>query len=428
MTKKINIPILARVEGEGALDFKIQSNKVKDLKLRIYEPPRLFEKFLEGREPEEVIDAVARICGICPVAYQMSASQALEHIFGIEPTPWIKAMRRLFYCGEWIESHAIHMHMLALPDLLGYSNPFDMATHHPKIFERGMKLHALGLDLMRLLGKRSVNPVGACIGGFHFSPTKEQVQALLKDFKKNINLAKSLFEWSLSLKYPQQSKFFTCVAMRNPYEYPMNEGDIISNEGLRINKKEFLTFFEEQQVDYSTALHCYLKGKTYMVGPLARVNLNYDHLPEDIQDTIDSSTGINFPSYNMYHSLAARAIEIYYAFQEAIQIMQAYTSDKQPKLGYEVNPGTGFGCTEAPRGVLWHQYRVDDKGLIASSRIIPPTSQNQARIEEDLTWSIEQYALSKNDEDLRHFSEVIIRNYDPCISCSTHFLKLNISR
>lgn len=425
--KNIEIPILARVEGEGALNLKIEKNQIARLNLKIYEPPRLFEKFLEGREPNEVVDAVARICGICPVAYQMSAVHAIEQVFDMDPGPWVREMRRLFYCGEWMESHGIHIHMLAAPDFLGYPSVIAMAKDHSELVKRGMRLHALGMDLMSLLGQRSINPVGACIGGFYRAPSKSQVKNLLDRFIENLPLARDLVQWSTTLDFPQVSQSFTSVSVSHPDEYPMNEGQIVSDMGLEIDRSEFESYFQESQVSYSTALHCKLNGADYLVGPLARVNLNYSKLPVEARELIES-TSVSFPSSNMYHSIVARAVEIYYAMLEAIRIMQNYTVPEHSFIKMTPKAGIGFGCTEAPRGLLWQRYELDKSGLVKVSKIVPPTSQNQGRIENDIKFTLEQYGLEQSEEALRLLSEKVIRNYDPCISCSTHFLKLNVER
>lgn len=424
--KEINIPIIARVEGEGALDLQIQNQKITRLQLRIYEPPRLFEKFLEGREPNEVIDAVARICGICPVAYQMSAVHAIESIFNMHPDAWVRDMRRLFYCGEWMESHGIHIHMLAAPDFFGFLSILEMAKQYPDIVKRGMTLHALGMELIALLGKRSVHPVGACVGGFFYAPKMNDVKVLLERFEENIALAEALLTWSTTLTFPDYSQDFISVALRHPNEYPMNEGNIVSDQGLNIAISEFENYFKESQAPYSTALHCHLNNNAYLVGPLARVNLNYHLLPEKIKKII-SQSHIQFPSNNMFHSIIARCIEVYYAMLEAIRIMKNYVYPKNAYVPVTPKSGIGFGCTEAPRGLLWQRYEFEN-GLVKSSKIVPPTSQNQSRIENDLRFALEQYGLNHSDAELRHYSERIIRNYDPCISCSTHFLTLKIER
>lgn len=423
----IRVPVLARVEGEGALEIDIKDGRITDLKLRIYEPPRFFEKFLEGRAYHEVPDMVARICGICPVAYQMSAVHALEGIFGIDPGPWVRAMRRVMYCGEWIESHCLHIHLLAAPDFLGYGSVIEMARDYPVEVRRGLALQAIGNDLIRLLGARSVHPVGVRVGGFHRAPLPEQVAALRERIRAALPEASNLVLWTAGLPASGGEQQFACVAMRHESEYPMNEGRIVSDQGLNIAADEYDRVFVERQVPHSTALHSALEGKPYLVGPLARINLNHDRLPSAVQDVL-RATSVRFPSHNLYHSIVARAAEVFYALREALRILDAYVMPVQPFAKVAPRSGVGFGCTEAPRGMLWHRYETDADGTIKASRIVPPTSQNQARIEQDLRQSLESYGLNRSDDELRRLGERVIRNYDPCISCSTHFLNLNVCR
>ncbi len=415
------------MEGEGALDVQICNHQIQSLQLKIYEPPRLFEKFLEGRHYNDVLDMVARICGICPVAYQMSAAHAIEQCFGAVPGPWVRDMRRLFYCGEWLESHSLHIHFLAVPDFLGFKSAPDMAKIYPNEVRRGLRLQALGHELISLLGGRAVNPVGACIGGFYQAPRASQVEALLVRVKACVSDCEALIQWVASLPLPDNTHDFSSVSLRHAGEYPMNEGHIVSDKGLFITSDCFDDHFKEHQVPYSTALHCLMEGQPYLVGPLARLNINYDRLPEAIKDILNH-INIHFPSKNMYHSIIARAVEIYYCVLEALRILEQYARPPLPRIDVKPRAGVGYGCTEAPRGLLWHRFEMDDEGLVKSTRIVPPTSQNQARIEEDLRISLEQFGLDKHDDELRAYSEMIIRNYDPCISCSTHFLNLVVER
>ncbi len=418
---------MTRVEGEGALELDIHNQTITSLQLKIYEPPRLFEKFLEGRSYTDLLDLVARICGICPVAYQMTATQAVEQCFGMQPSPWVRNMRRLFYCGEWLESHSMHIHFLALPDFLGFHSAPEMAKKYPQEVRRGMRLQAFGNDLIRLLGARSVHPVGACIGGFYKAPKPADVLPLLEQAKSLVVDCEALLRWLASLSLPDNSHEFTSVSLYHPTEYPFNEGRIVSDRGLNIPVDDFDSCFKEFQVPYSNALHCLLDNKTYLVGPLARVNHSFGHLPVEIH-TLLEELDIHFPSKNMVHSIIARAVEVYYCVLESARILAAYHT---PDYSYtEVTPraGEGFGCTEAPRGLLWNSYHLDEQGLIQSARIVPPTSQNQARIEEDLRSSLTRFGLHHDETQLRFYSEMIIRNYDPCISCSTHFLNLKVSR
>lgn len=423
----LNVPVLARVEGEGALELRISGGRVEELSLHIFEPPRLFEKFLEGRGFEEVPDMVARICGICPVAYQMSAVQAIEGIFGMEPGPWVRAMRRLFYCGEWIESHALHIHLLAAPDFLGFGSVVEMAQDYPEEVRRGLMLQGLGNDIIRLLGARSVHPVGARVGGFYRAPKPEETAALLEKLRAALPEARALVAWTGALRLPEVEQEFESVCLRHPDEYPLNEGRLVSDRGLDISAAEFEREFTEFHVAHSTALYCHHRGKPYLVGPLARLNVNLGRLPPTVREAA-LATGIRWPSRNPFHGIAARAVELYFALTEAVRLLESYAYPSTPYIEATPRAGVGYGCTEAPRGILWHRYETSGDGHVVSARIVPPTSQNQARIEDDLRLSLEQFGLDRPDEELRLRCETVIRNYDPCISCATHFLDLRVKR
>ena len=426
-TVSIHVPALTRVEGEGALRLRIEGGRIEELALDIFEPPRYFEKFLEGRQYTEVLDIVARICGICPIAYQMSAAQALEDAFGIEPGPWVRDMRRVFYCGEWLQSHALHIHLLALPDFLGFDSVVGMAAEHPEAVRRGLRLQGLGNDLIRLFGGRSVHPVGACVGGFYYAPTQDEVSVMLARLRAELPEAEALIGWVASLPMPEDEQDFTSVALRHPTDYPLAEGRIVSDAGLDIAANVYERHFAEEHRPQSTALFSLLDGQPYLTGPLARLNLNLDRLPDSTRALLDAS-GIRFPSRNMFHSLLARALEIHIALVEAIRLLEAYERPASPHVSVQPRAGVGFGATEAPRGILWHRYAVDEHGIIRAARIVPPTSQNQARIEADLHRSLLAFGLDQSDQDLRLRAETVIRNYDPCISCATHFLDLTVQR
>ena len=424
---RIHVPVLARVEGEGALNLTIQGDKIEALSLKIYEPPRLFEKLLEGREYHEVPDMVARICGICPVAYQMSAVNALEQVFGLQTSSWVQAMRRVFYCGEWIQSHALHIHLLAAPDFLGFNSAPDMARVYPDEVRRGLRLQALGNELICLFGARSVHPVGACVGGFYHAPDQARVDDLIARLEQALPDAEALITWSAALDLPADQQDFCNVSLQHESEYPMMRGRLASDQGLNIAIEDYEQHFTEYQVPHSTALHASLDGKPYLVGPLARMNLNSDRLPETTL-AIVQKTGIRFPSKNMFHSIVARAVEIHFAIVEAVRLLKSHTEPDTACSEVTPHAGTGYGCTEAPRGMLWHKYETDSKGNIISARIVPPTSQNQARIEQDIAASLQNAGLDQPEEALRLRAETVIRNYDPCISCSTHFLKIKLER
>ncbi|MBS1147428.1 MAG: hypothetical protein H6R08_1604 [Proteobacteria bacterium] len=426
-TVSIHVPVLTRVEGEGALDLRIDNGEIAELRLRIFEPPRFFEKFLEGRHYTEIPDMVARICGICPVAYQVTAAQALEKLFGVELDPWARAMRRVFYCGEWIQSHSLHIHLLAAPDFFGCNNAIELARIAPDEVRRGLRIQALGNELMDLFGARSVHPVGVRVGGFHGAPAPAQINAIRDKLRAALPEAEALVRWTASIAVPQDDQPFLSVAMQHPTDYAIETGAIGVSDGLRIEADAFDAHFAERHEPHSTALFSTYHQQPYLVGPLARLNLNHARLPEAVK-TLLAEIGLALPSRNLFHSLVARAVEILLALHEALRLLDAYRLPDSPWVPVTPRAGVATGCTEAPRGLLWHRYEMDDDGRVVNARIVPPTSQNQGRIEEDLRLSLLNFGLDQPDDALRLHCEQVIRNYDPCISCATHFLRLNVER
>lgn len=423
----LNVPVLARVEGEAALSLTLRAGRIETLQLRIFEPPRLFEKFLEGRDHTEVPDTVARICGICPAAYQMSAVQAIENIFGIEPTPWIRAMRRVFYCGEWLQSHALHIHLLAAPDFFGCTSVVELAQKDAAAVRRGLRLQTLGNDLIALFGARAVHPVGVCVGGFHHAPSLPAVADMRARLAAAREDAEALVRWTAQLPLPDDDQDFISVALRDADAYAINRGRLVSSAGHDLDIEDYERHFTEFQVPHSTALHAQLDGKPYLVGPLARVNLNGEQLPAALR-TLLAQLGVRFPSRNMFHSVIARAAEVWLVVDEAERLLGCYQIPDAPAVAATPRAGCAAGCSEAPRGILWHRYVTDARGDVLEARIVPPTSQNQARIEEDLRLSLTRFGLDRSDAELRLHGETVIRNYDPCISCATHFLRLKVER
>jgi coenzyme F420-reducing hydrogenase alpha subunit len=424
-SRTINVNYLARVEGEGALHLTVEGGKVTDLRLQIFEPPRFFEAFLRGREAREVPDLTARICGICPVAYQMSAVHALERAFDVAVDPRVRALRRLYYCGEWIESHALHIHMLAAPDFLGCESAVTLARRDRAAVERGLRMKQTGNAIIRLLGGRSVHPVGACVGGFTCAPRPNELRALRQPLRRLRDDALDCVRWVSGFDLPDRDADIEFVALRHPDEYPMNEGRIVSSRGLDCDQEAFEAHFEEFQVPHSNALHARIVGRgPYCVGPLARVNLNFDRLGAAVT-AVARETGIAWPNANTYTSIVARALEILYAAEEAARIVDAYDPPPVPATPFAVRAGRGCAATEAPRGLLYHAYETDACGLITAARLVPPTSQNQAQIEAELR-AAAPALLQRSRAEATRTCETMIRNYDPCISCATHFLRLSV--
>lgn len=427
--RTFEVKALSRVEGEGALYVKLKGDQVERVELNIYEPPRFFEAFLRGRAIREVPDITARICGICPVAYQMSACHALEKALGIRVTPEIRFLRRLLYCGEWIQSHALHVFLLHAPDFLGYESGVSMAADHREVVEKGLRMKKAGNALLEAIGGRAIHPINATVGGFYRAPRREALHALLPELEWGLQAAIEACELVASFEFPDLPIDYECVSLKDSTEYPMNEGRVVSSRGLNITVEEYEQHFQERHVPQSTALHCVrLPTETpYLVGPLARLNLCFDQLSPSAKRAAEKSR-IPWPSQNNFHSIIARTIEMVDAFEEALDIVRRYhVEPSQCRVPYDAKPGTGCHATEAPRGALYHRYRIGDDGLIAEAKIVPPTSQNQGQIEADLRSYVPQIARL-DDQAATQKCEHLIRNYDPCISCSTHFLKLTLEQ
>jgi coenzyme F420-reducing hydrogenase alpha subunit len=423
--KTIKVDYLTRVEGEGGLTVTLENQTVVDVQLKIFEPPRFFEAFLRGRAYHEAPDITARICGICPVAYQMSAVHAMEDAFGIRVEEPLRALRRLLYCGEWIESHTLHVYMLHAPDFLGYPDAIQMAKDHPELLLRGLQLKKTGNEIIRLLGGREIHPINVRVGGFYRVPSKKELAPLAERLRWARDAALETVRWTTSLSFPEFEQDYEFVALRHPEEYSFNKGRLVSNKGLDIGINQYDTHFAEQQVPYSNALHSVIRNRgAYLVGPLARYNLNFDRLSPIAKEAAQSA-GLTPPCRNPFKSIIVRSVEILYACDEALRIINEYEMPDQPAIEIHPRAATGFGCTEAPRGILYHRYRVGSDGSILDAKIVPPTSQNQKRMERDLYQLIPHY-LRLSKEKLTWLCEQAIRNYDPCISCSTHFLDLKI--
>jgi sulfhydrogenase subunit alpha len=426
-TRTIKTDALARVEGEGAMYVRIRDGEVDDVRLEIYEPPRFFEAFLRSRKFSEVPDITARICGICPVAYMTSAFNAIEDALGVEVDEGIKVLRRLMYCGEWIESHALHVFLLHAPDFLGFESAWTMAREHREVVEGGLRIKAVGNDLLRVIGGRPIHPINVRVGGFYKAPSKKDMNSLVADLEEAREQARESVRWVSKLPFPDFDQDYEFVALRDPDRYAIEDGRLISSSGLEIGPGEYVEHFIEQQVEHSTALHSRLRdGGTYFLGPMARYSLNSEQLSPLAREAAEEA-GLGASCRNPFKSIIVRALEILYAFDEAIRLIEKYEPPDPPAAEIEPKAATGCGWSEAPRGMLWHRYRLEDDGSIAEARIVPPTSQNQARVEEDLREFVAP-RVELSDERLKWECEQAIRNYDPCISCSTHFLKLEVDR
>ncbi|MGD0152458.1 MAG: Ni/Fe hydrogenase subunit alpha [Thermacetogeniaceae bacterium] len=418
---RLSVDSLTRVEGEGGIEIDLdEQRRPLDVRINIFEPPRFFEGIVRGRRCEEIADLVARICGLCPVTYQLGTLMALERILGVTASRQVRLLRKVFILSQYLGSHGVHVFFLALPDYLGYHNIFELAGEHRDLVNRGLRLKKIGNDIASLLGAREIHPVTAVIGGFTKLPPRRLLDDLIVQLRGRQDDALAALEQIAALRRPAWAGGRIYGALYHPEEYAVDEGVWRTSSGLSLSADEFTDHVEEYQVPYSNALRCRLAGGAYyMVGPLARVSLNFEQLaPETLRAA--SRLNLSFPDYNPFDSIVARLLEIMHAIEMSIKYLEAVPVSGE-SLSYDIKAGAAASLVEAPRGTLYHRFRIDDRGLVQEARIIPPTTQNLSRIEQDLREMAPQISCLP-DEELARACEVAVRNYDPCISCATHCL------
>ncbi|MFD8246500.1 Ni/Fe hydrogenase subunit alpha [Nocardia sp. NPDC059691] len=424
--RQLKVGTLARVEGEGALRVVIADGQVESTELKIYEPPRFFEAFLRGRAYTEPPDITSRICGICPVAYQTSACNALEQLCGVELDRPLADLRRLLYCGEWISSHSLHIHLLHMPDFLGYPDAITLAADHRALVEEGLATKRAGNALLELLGGRAIHPVNVRLGGFYSVPERAEFAAVIEQLRRARDHATNTALRAARFEFPELEIEYDLLAANDPDRYAIDHGDVHTSTGLRFPAIDFPNHVREHQVPHSTALHATLDGARYLTGPLARYTLNHHQL-SPIAQQVAAEIGLGAQCRNPFRSILVRAVEVVHAIDAALTIIDGYERPSRAAVPVAPRAGTGHGVSEAPRGLLYHRYELDDHGIVRSALIIPPTSQNQAVMEDDLRRVVSDH-LDLDDAALATMCERAIRNYDPCISCSAHFLDLDMVR
>jgi coenzyme F420-reducing hydrogenase alpha subunit len=424
--RTLAVGALTRVEGEGALHVTLTDGVVDTVELNIYEPPRFFEAFLRGRAYTEPPDITARVCGICPVAYQISACNAIEDACGVTVPPELVALRRLLYCGEWIHSHALHIYLLHAPDFLGYTDAISLAKDRREFVERGLALKKAGNRLMEQLGGRAIHPINVRLGGFYSVPSPADLGPTAEMLRHALDDALDTVRAVAEFDFPDVEFDHEFLALTYPDRYAIENGTIVRSAGPTFDVADFSDHVVESQVPHSTALQATLDGGRYLTGPLARYSLNSAALSPTARQ-IATEAGLGAQCRNPFQSIVVRAVEVVYAIDEALRLIDEYERPARPFVDVPARAGIGHGVSEAPRGLLYHRYEISDDGLIRSATIVPPTSQNQAAIEHEMAGLVAAN-LSLDDATLTSLCERSIRNHDPCISCSAHFLTLSIDR
>jgi len=415
---------LTKVEARAKLSIKLEDNEVKEANLEITEASRYFEAMLRGRKYNEAASLTQRICGICSVAHTIASLKSIEDALKIQPSEKTIDLRKLLLIGGHLHSHVVHLYFLALPDYLGFESILEMSSKRHEEVHRALRLEKISTDIIRLIGGRPIHPVAAEIGRFTDVPTKEKFETILNKFKEMKGDAKKTVELFMSFKTPDFQNGTRQYALKKQGDYPLYDGKICTTDGIEFEPKDYKKYLTEYMKKYSTAINARFNGERLMVGSLARLNLNYKNLSDDAKKMLNSS-GIKLPNYSPYMNNLAQAIEIVHFVDKGIEITENLLSSGLQKEQIKIKPKEGIGITaiEAPRGVLYHHYKLDKNGVIQYANIITPTEQNLDSIENDIK-KIFPTLSHLPKEKITLELEKLIRAYDPCISCPTHFLEV----
>jgi coenzyme F420-reducing hydrogenase alpha subunit len=420
--KKVNIKVnqITRVEGHGNLVVRSSNGTVDEVRWEVTESPRFFELMLKGRPWHDAHVLASRICGICSVAHQFASLAATEAAFGIQPSEQTILLRKLLYVGEMIESHMLHVYLLASPDFFGTDSIFPLMQSNRNIVLTGLRLKKLGNDIMELIGGRMVHPQAATVGGFARLPHKQTLLYLQKRLQEALPDLEATVKLFKQLDVPQFFRETEYIALKHPDEYALTRGLICSTDTGTTPLDQYLDITNEYCVPHSTAKFTKHVRESYAVGALARININYEHL-NPLAKKAAAELGLKPICCNPFMNTTAQIVETIHEVEEGqYTIERLLQSDvREEKISVPVKTGQGIGAVEAPRGLLIHDYRYDESGRIVRANCVIPTNQNHANIQQDLE-TLVQNNLSKSEKNLKLLCEMLIRSYDPCISCSTH--------
>lgn len=418
--KTIKLDHITKIEGHAQLSLKIDKNEIKSLDLEVFEGARYFEAIVRDRRWDEAPVLTSRICGTCSPIHVITSLRAVEDAFGIKVSKQTSYLRELMALGSMIQNHVSHLYFLALPDYLGYGSALEMAGKYKKDIMTALKLRKVGYEIVRLIGGREIHPMTAVVGGFSKLPNANQIKDMLNNLMDARNDALYTAQLFQKLKYPQFERQRAEFALRKDNEYPFIEGQIGSLDKKTIKTHDYDKHFKEYIEKDSSAKFAVVEGKSYMVGAIARVNINYRNLSYNAK----RAARIKPPYNNPFLNNVAQAIEIVHAIDRCISILKDIKIQDEPQPQIVPKKGVGIGVSEAPRGLVFHKYEFDGDGIIRSADIITPTSQNLKSIEDDLLLYIPTLLRLPEDKLILEI-EKLIRSYDPCISCSAHFLKVN---
>lgn len=437
--KDINVYVhhIARVEGHGNIVVDVKRGELKEVKLEIVESPRFFEAMLADRRFSEAVHIASRICGICAVSHTDASIKAIEDALGIKPTWQTETLRKILTAAEIIDSHALHCFFLAAPDFVGTHSVIPLASTSPEVVKTAINWKKLAHDICDTITGRHTHPISMTVDGFTNLVTKDQMRELLSKIKQFLeNDVPRTVEFFSKLKVPQFERKTDYVCLTHPDEYAFYGGAIKSSETGEYKHRDHKLKITEHVVDYSTAKHTFGPVKPYMVGALSRFNNNFRQLMPKARETAEG-LGLEALSYNPYHITFAQIVELVHCLESMVELIEELLSrgikderEKRPPIaGWSVKlpsirKSWGVGVVEAPRGLLIHEYKFNDRGLIESANCIIPTAQNLANIEEDMRKLVPEI-LDRPKKEITLLLEMLVRAYDPCISCSTHMLKVD---
>lgn len=426
MSHKIKLNHICKIEGHANLDLEIEGSTIKTCRLEAVEGSRFFEGVVLDRRYDDVAEIVSRICGICSVGHTVTSLKAIENAFGINVTKQTIVLRELMTIGERIRSHATHLYFLCLPDYAGFSSAIEMASKYKKDIERALQLIKLGNQIVSVIGGREMHPFTSVVGGFTKSISGVEKQELLKSLKQALPECVKTYNLFNKLDYSFFSRERENISLRQIDGFPLLEGAIISDKGFNINSDRYEYFIKENFNTYSTSKFALKDNKEFMVGALPRVNNNFKLLSGTCQRLMKKSR-ISFPSKNPFHNIVAQALELIHWTEHAIELLEKNEFFDELPINFETKKSIGYAATEVPRGILFHHYEFDENGNVTKSNIITPTVQNLKTIESDIKEFVPSL-LHKKKEEIILDIEKLIRAYDPCFSCSTHFLNVKWNR
>ncbi|MEM2869319.1 MAG: Ni/Fe hydrogenase subunit alpha [Thermoplasmata archaeon] len=408
---------ISQIEGHARITFEIEKGRAR-VQMEVHEGCRLFEEFLRGRRADEVAQMSSRICGVCPVVHNYAAIMAIEKAMGIQPSAQTEKLRRLGIVGQMLQSHALHLYFLALPEYLGAGTLVELYGKAPEAVKRALRVRAVGNDIVQVVSGRAVHPVNSVPGGFMRLPSRTKMAMVKKELKGVLEDCVETYRFAASLAYPELHRKTEYSALDDGQNYPAYGGRIVSDAGVNAPLTDYKKYLNEAVRTYSTAKFSHRNGHGFFVGAISRVNLFHHRLLDRAREL--AGDVVKFPSVNPFHNLVAQGIELVHYTEEGIELAGELAQElKDETVPRVVRPGWGVGATEAPRGTLFHAYRVDEKGIVTEADIVTPTAQNLTNIEEDLT-ALLNANITKPRAELVKLTESLLRAYDPCFSCSTH--------